>query len=102
MSNGVVTYLPRLFGGGKMNKLYEFVDDSEPTIPPELSLQEWARRCSLAAAAVEIEKAGLAEAQNQVVQCEGAVIKAETLLERQQRGYLDCASKIPGVPCPKS
>jgi hypothetical protein len=78
---------------------YEF-EDGEPK-EPELSLQEWARRCSLAAAAVEIEKAGLAEAQNQVEQCEGAVIKAETLLERQQQGYLDCASKIPGVPCLK-
>lgn len=78
---------------------YEF-QDGEPA-EPELSLQEWARRCSLAAAAVEIEKAGLVEAQNQVVQCQGAVMKAETLLERQQQGYLECASKIPGVPCLK-
>lgn len=78
---------------------YEFEDD-EPEAP-ELSLQEWARRCSLAAAAVEIEKAGLIEAQNQVVQCQGAVAKAELLLERQQQGYLECASKIPGVPCLK-
>lgn len=101
MSTGVVTYLPRLFGGGRMSKSYEYIDASEPSATPDLSLQEWARRCSLAAAAVEIEKAGLVEAQNQVVQCQGAVMKAETLLERQQQGYLECASKIPGVPCLK-
>jgi hypothetical protein len=78
---------------------YEFQDDSEPTAPPELSIQEWTQRCRLAATAVEIERAGLIEAQNQVVQCQGALMKAETLLERQQQGFLECASKIPGVPC---
>lgn len=101
MSTGVVTYLPRLFGGGRMSKTYEFVDASEPSATPDLSLQEWARRCQLAHADVEIEKAGLVEARNQVVQCECRVAKAELLLERQQEGYREAASKLPGVPCLK-
>lgn len=101
MSTGVVTYLPRLFGGGRMSKTYEFVDDSEPTTPPELSLQEWARRCQLAHADVEIETAGLAEARNQVVQCECRLARAEMLLERQQDEFTKAAAKLPGVPCLK-
>ena len=48
------------------------------------------------------QRVGYVEGSGQICRkCEGAVIKAETLLERQQRGYLDCASKIPGVPCQK-
>ena len=78
---------------------YVFEDDGEATAPPDLSLQEWARRCQLAHADVEIEKAGLAEARNQVVQCECRLAKAELLLERQQDEFTKAAAKLPGVPC---
>ncbi|MEQ1518535.1 MAG: hypothetical protein ABL931_18800 [Usitatibacteraceae bacterium] len=77
------------------------LEDGEPKPAPDLPLQEWARRCQLCFADLEIEKAVLIEAQNHVVQCQGRVMKAELLLERQQEEYRIAASKLPGVPCLK-
>jgi hypothetical protein len=93
--SGVVTYLPKIFGGRAMARL------EEDQAPADLPLQEWARRCQLAHADLEIEKAVLIEAQNQVVECQGRVMKAELLLERQQEEYRIAAAKLPGVPCLK-
>lgn len=78
---------------------YEFEDGEQKE--PELSLQEWARRCQLAHADVEIAKACLIEMQNQLVQGQAALVKAELLLERQQDGFRLAAEKLPGVPCLK-
>lgn len=99
--SSIVTYLPRVFGGGAMRKDEYVFQDGEVT-PADLPIQEWVRRCQLAHADVEIEKAGLAEAQNQVVQCQARLAKAELLLERQQDEFTRAASKLPGVPCLRS
>jgi hypothetical protein len=102
-----ILYLPKFLGGGAISRKsetksleYIYVDDDE-AIAPELSIQEWARRCQLGHADVELEKRALIDAQNLVVQAQARVSKAELFLERQQQGYIDAAKKLPGVPCLK-
>jgi hypothetical protein len=77
---------------------YKF-EDGEPVLIPIRDMEQLARRCELAAADVEVQQTILRDAENHVVQCQGELIKAQTLLERQQAAYLQAASLRKGVPC---
>ena len=100
MTTKPARWLRGVISRAEVTQTYHFEDDSEPSVE-DFSLQEWARRCQLAHADVQISIACLAEIQNQLVHAQASVVKAELFLERQQTGYCLAAAKLPGVPCLK-
>lgn len=100
MSTRPVGWLRGVISRADQTQTYVF-EDEQAAVATDLPLQEWARRCQLAHADVEIAKACLIEMQNQLVQGQAALAKAELLLERQQDGFRLAAEKLPGVPCLK-
>lgn len=91
-------WLKGVFERAENTRTYKF-EDGKKTTTPIMDLEVLASYCERAFADLQVHKAVLADAQNQVVECEGEVAKAELFLEECQAEFRQASKARAGVPC---